>query len=727
MVLQRINVVLVLLVGLVALWLFHSATSACDPRDLALIRTEGTAATFERADADGDGRLSQTEFAAAAAELRAGFAADHSSQQLIQARPLQSRGGPVSRLPAAATEQPSAPASVSVAVPAAKAGGAPLVERADAGGGAVAAAAGGAAAPEPAAAAAAGAAAAAAEPLPPKCSILIFWHLVKTAGTTMRTVLQRQAQIGEFEYVYSDTLLKPRWQLIMHQLSQRVTHRRIILELHSEWGLPRSFFADVALLRQMYEPLGCRITLGTVLRQPIAWYLSMFNWRASNTIPLCQWQPPRDGISRQITGFALPFTRPGPHDRDKWNEPATVVSVLEHFDVVGLTERFDESLLLLAEKAGLSHRAYSKLAANNKPQHPAKAKALLKALLAQLDISLRDPFLLRTNPDAMSAAAAAGGVEAVRSGDAIGSWGRYEWDAHLRAEAAAPWGDEALQAMSALNEVSMTYVERRGGREKADCNFYPCEPELKATNGVWSRELCPEHPGGAGSADVLLRKMLNRTAADRVVHAYVVRRINRELAELGRRRPVPALLQSIEEQSKEMAARRLEAVGPGGRKLCGVRLCDAKARRSCVKCPPDPVPALESCWPSWEDQFSPDELKWWCKRSWTVAGYDAAEMKARNYPKIAPPDWPQIPCWQTCWEAMGSADTDTCLATDAPKPDEGKPGASCSSELHCSPTCAPPLFPSLPEFWDDWQKKKERMLGKGFTLLNISGTLGHGG
>ena len=719
MVLQRINVVLVLLVGLVALWLFRSATSACDPRDLALIRTEGTFATFERADADGDGRLSVAEFAIAAAELRAGFATGSSAQQSIPVRPPQLRGDP---LPAAtATAEPNAPVSVSVAVPAARAGGAPLVERVDAGGGVAAAAASGAAAPEPAATAAG-----APEPMPPKCSILIFWHLVKTAGTTMRTVLQRQAQIGEFEYVYSDTLLKPRWQLIMHQLSSRVAHRRIILELHSEWGLPKSFFADVAQLRQMYEPLGCRVTLGTVLRQPIAWYLSMFNWRASNTIPLCQWQPPRDGISRQITGFSLPFTQPGPRDRDKWNEPGTVVSVLEHFDVVGLTERFDESLLLLAERAGLSHRGYSKLAANNKPQHPAKAKALLKALLAQLGLSTSDPFLLKSNPDGMTAATVAGGVEAVRSGDALGSWGRAEWEAHLQAEADAPWGDEVLQAMSALNEVSMAYVERRGGREKADCNFYPCEPALKATSGVWSRELCPETPGGAGSAGVLLKKMLNRTAADRAVHAYVVRRLNRELAALGRRRPVPALLQSIDEQSHAMAARRLEAVGPNGRKLCGVRLCDANARRSCVKCPPDPVPALESCWPSWEDQFSPDEQKWWCKRSWTIAGYDAAEMKARNYPKIAPPGWAQIPCWQTCWEAMKPS-VDTCLATDAPKPDEGTPGASCSSELHCSPTCAPPLFPSLPEFWEDWQKKKERMLGKGFTRLNISGTLGHGG
>ena len=93
----------------------------------------------------------------------------------------------------------------------------------------------------------------------PQCSIVFFYHIVKTAGTTMRTVLQRQAQLGDFEYVYSDTTRKPRWQLIMHQLSHRVTARRIIIELHSEWGLARGFFADVRRLRRLYEPLGCKV------------------------------------------------------------------------------------------------------------------------------------------------------------------------------------------------------------------------------------------------------------------------------------------------------------------------------------------------------------------------------------------------------------------------------------------------------------------------------------
>ena len=131
----------------------------------------------------------------------------------------------------------------------------------------------------------------------PECSILFFFHVVKTAGTSMRAVLQRQAQHGDFEYVYTGSTKQPKWHLIMcaprarartrstaspapsrrtaarrrHQLEHRVALRRLIVEIHAEWGLPRSFFADVRRVRARYEPIGCRVTVGTMLRHPLAW------------------------------------------------------------------------------------------------------------------------------------------------------------------------------------------------------------------------------------------------------------------------------------------------------------------------------------------------------------------------------------------------------------------------------------------------------------------------
>ena len=317
----------------------------------------------------------------------------------------------------------------------------------------------------------------------------------------------------------------------------------------------------------------------------------------------------------------------------RWNSPALSVSILAHFDVVGLTEMLDESLLLLADKAGLQRLGYSTLAANNKPDHPAKAKALLKALLAQVGATLSEPFTPLPPADSAEYAAAYEGARDIASGAALG-WGAAEWEAHRRREAQSEWGGAALGAIAALNEVSMVYVEKRGGdgKNKADCNFYPCEEGLKAAKGIWSRQLCPTNEGGLGQARELLRKMLNRTTADRAVHAYVVRaptpppprtrtrtrtrsaprsspqpslgapqvrRLRKQLAEsAGGAARLAERLQQLKHDSTLMAARRIEAVGRGNSKLCGVHLCDKSARRSCVSCPADPVPALESCWPS---------------------------------------------------------------------------------------------------------------------------------
>jgi len=151
----------------------------------------------------------------------------------------------------------------------------------------------------------------------------------------------------------------------------------------------------------------------------------------------------------------------------RWSSPALSVSILAHFDVVGLTEMLDESLLLLAERAGLQHLGYSTLAANNKPEHPAKAKALLKALLAQLGATLTDPFTPLPPAASGEYAAAYEGARDIASGAAL-SWGAAEWEAHRRREAQSEWGGAALGAIAALNEVSMVYVEQRmgGGKNK---------------------------------------------------------------------------------------------------------------------------------------------------------------------------------------------------------------------------------------------------------------------
>lgn len=170
-----------------------------------------------------------------------------------------------------------------------------------------------------------------------------------------------------------------------------------------------------------------------------------------------------------------------------------MLSVLNHFDVVGLTERFDESLLMLGHVTGMRHLGYARLAANNKPRHPALAKTALERML------------LDTGAPSLSVA-----VDVLDSGDGRFRRGPRSWASAPNASAysaAQPWSRAAIDAMAALNDESLDYVLRRqqqgtkpGTAEqlpKVDCNFYPC---TEALEDVAARVVTPTvcAPLGAG-------------------------------------------------------------------------------------------------------------------------------------------------------------------------------------------------------------------------------------
>jgi len=436
-----------------------------------------------------------------------------------------------------------------------------------------------------------------------------------------------------------------------------VERRRTIIELHSEWGVGKSFYADVRALRAVYEPLGCRVTLATMLRNPIAHQFSWFNWRAANQIPFCLWSPPHNALSRQICGFGLPFTPPD--ERLRAIPVGTALSALEHFDVVGLMEKFDESLVLLADAAGLQYYPYSKLAANNKPRHPKAAKLLHKSMLRDAGLS-REEQLFH--------------LERVR------------------------WSEETLRAAREYNQVSVDHTRHV---KTADCNFFPCDKKLAEAGGQYSPAMCATDPPA-----MWLHRLLNRTSVDRALYAAAVRKLDAQLQAMALRGvPMAARLEELRDSVADVQQRRKEQLDKA-RGFCGLMLCGDQLR-SCVGCLPNPVPGLEPCWPSWEDQFTPDERKLWCKRSWTYSGYDAEEIKAHTYPKVSP-----IPCWQTCWEVMVNSSRDphgkapTCLTDGAPDVKGGPVGKACEGrEVHCTPGCAAaPTHASLALFWKDWQR-----------------------
>ena len=56
------------------------------------------------------------------------------------------------------------------------------------------------------------------QPLP-NCSVVFFHHLEKTAGTTLRSVFQRNAQLGHFDFFsFVNRFNKVQFQLVNHRL-----------------------------------------------------------------------------------------------------------------------------------------------------------------------------------------------------------------------------------------------------------------------------------------------------------------------------------------------------------------------------------------------------------------------------------------------------------------------------------------------------------------------------
>jgi hypothetical protein len=519
----------------------------------------------------------------------------------------------------------------------------------------------------------------------------------------------------------------------MHQLLQNVSPRRLVVEIHAEWGLQRSFFADVRRIRELYEvPLSCRVTLVTIWRHLVVWFISHWNWRAADAIPLCQYMPARDGLSRQLTGHRLCYL--ANPDEEEIRLGGAPLAALRHFDVVGLTELFDESLLLLARKAGLRHLGYAKLAENAREDIPRLVHAVASQIMAAASgLASADPLILT---DGEGRTTLSGGDSDLphaysnRTGAALGDEEAFRQRLSLHAGSVRAMHRLALESK---RQVEARVVLRGAENAKAACAFHPCDTKLHVANGVWNSSFCDGVDGAA-----LIRRMLDRTSTDRLVHAAVLLRLRRDLAAEGLvKRDLKLKMERLGRAKKRVVEWRERDMSGEAVSLCGTLKCTKDLVRSCVGCRFNVVPPVEGCWPPWEDQFSPDERAYYCKRSWTrYPAFDAAEIEFQHWPKVAP-----IPCWQTCWEAM-TADraashgvAPTCFPTN---PDVAfanatcAPGAAhaCASDarvggaaatarsLRCSAPCNAPLRPSLAEFWHQVWLKQPRI--RDLDSLNIS-------
>ena len=113
-----------------------------------------------------------------------------------------------------------------------------------------------------------------AEPLP-QCSVVFFHHLEKTGGTTLRSIMQRHAQLGEFDFIsFVNRFDKLQFQMVLHRLHtlldqpDGLRNLRLAVEIHIGGHLNHPYFnmytlPDLMMLRAALRSRGCRCTSRT--------------------------------------------------------------------------------------------------------------------------------------------------------------------------------------------------------------------------------------------------------------------------------------------------------------------------------------------------------------------------------------------------------------------------------------------------------------------------------
>lgn len=209
--------------------------------------------------------------------------------------------------------------------------------------------------------------------MPDDARTIIFLHIPKTAGATLRTVLERQFRPDE---VYS-------------QRARADVGRRHVDAIErgtrpETWGIARvtdevrrGEVARLPLERRerlrlvsghfwfgVHEALPGPSTYVTVLRDPIERVLSLYAYRVASqglTVGVDEYLERgtdvelRDGQTRLLSRTPDPI---GLDDSTDEMLSSAKRNLSEHFALVGLTERFDETVALLGERFGWTRLRY---------------------------------------------------------------------------------------------------------------------------------------------------------------------------------------------------------------------------------------------------------------------------------------------------------------------------------------------------------------------------------
>ena len=269
----------------------------------------------------------------------------------------------------------------------------------------------------------------------PGCSLHVFRHVSKAAGTTVRFIFDKQVAMGDFEFLpmchYG--FREKDWREVVKRFKDAAVDPariesgegpRIIVEIRNEWGATRAFedvvMRDLRELRATHSHLGCEISSSMLFRDPTAQYRSFYEYYirkeqekargpdqgvAAWGDSFAQWARAvpdlqlREALGdRCVPALRMPIFHTDPATGERMSERildetckvtlgdrARFERIVKDVDVVGVASEFDAFWLRLADVVGFQHLEYVR--SNTKERHGA-GRRLAADVDADVDVDV---------------------------------------------------------------------------------------------------------------------------------------------------------------------------------------------------------------------------------------------------------------------------------------------------------------------------------------------------
>lgn len=109
---------------------------------------------------------------------------------------------------------------------------------------------------------------------PPKCALFVFLHPQSSGGTSIDSLLGAAVASSDWE---CSSLAPPELAGNLTNASWVRDHPRVYVRFHERLSRSRLRVAPLLAARGAYEALGCRLVVGTLLRDPVSHLLSWWN------------------------------------------------------------------------------------------------------------------------------------------------------------------------------------------------------------------------------------------------------------------------------------------------------------------------------------------------------------------------------------------------------------------------------------------------------------------